>query len=233
MSFLMILCCFLGAHGDTLPTKEIKVGRKVYIVADVNDRAAVYRYNVRKENCFFVISKQEYRLYVYEATDGDTALVAHFPVCYAINTEAKMMEGDMRTPDCDMLQPFYISEIKNASRWKHDFGDGRGSFRAYGRWFMRLDLSQSNNNEEVCANRSIGIHGSTGNAVSVPGRDSEGCIRLRDKDLLTLRNYFAMVGTKVVVKPYEESKYDFEQQAEERLGRRYRRAAPGNPHSSI
>ena len=33
----------------------------------------------------------------------------------------------------------------------------------------------------------IGIHGSTNNESSVPGRGSEGCIRLRDDDLIQLK----------------------------------------------
>ena len=45
----------------------------------------------------------------------------------------------------------------------------------------------------------IGIHGSTNNESSVPGRGSEGCIRLRDNDLDELKANYAFVGMKVII----------------------------------
>ncbi|MBQ1582906.1 MAG: L,D-transpeptidase [Prevotella sp.] len=51
---------------------------------------------------------------------------------------------------------------------------------------------------------AIGIHGSTNNESSVPGRGSEGCIRLRDDDLIQLKENYAFVGMKVVILPDEE-----------------------------
>ena len=140
----------------------------------------IFKRNVVKKNCFFVVSKKDYTLSVNEVVGKDTVCVAIFPVCY---------------------EPFYISEIKDAHAWRHDFKDGRGNILAYGKWFMRLDLSKSDCNPQVRSNRSIGIHGSTNNASSVPGRGSEGCIRLRDSDLIVLHDLYAMVGTKVVVLP--------------------------------
>ena len=50
--------------------------------------------------------------------------------------------------------------------------------------------------------KGIGIHGSTNNEASVPGRDSEGCIRLRDSDLIVLHDRYAQVGTPVVILPF-------------------------------
>jgi lipoprotein-anchoring transpeptidase ErfK/SrfK len=47
--------------------------------------------------------------------------------------------------------------------------------------------------------KGIGIHGSTNNESSVPGRGSEGCIRLLNNDLDTLKANYAFVGMKVVV----------------------------------
>lgn len=217
------------AKGEKWPLKSLTVGKKTFMVADVADEAAIYKQTVNKANCFFVISKKEYRLYVYEVTNKDTALVAHFPVCYAKYPEGKTKQGDMRTPDCDMQKPFKVSQICDASGWKHDFKDGRGAFPAYGAWFIRLSLVGSNNTPSVCSNRSIGIHGSTGNSQSVPGRDSEGCIRLRDADIKTLKSNYVQVGTKVVVKPYTKGKYGFEKRAEKKLGAAYKAQKPGNP----
>lgn len=201
----------------------VTVGKKTYDVADIFDERAVYKEKgVNKENVFFVISKQEFRLYVYEKVGNDTVLVAHYPVCYAKRTGQKTKSGDMSTPETDMQGPFRISQIAAASSWTHDFKDGRGAIKAYGDWFMRLDLSKGTGlNASVRSNRSIGIHGSSGNRESVPGNDSEGCIRLRDEDLRHLKSTYAQVGTKVVVKPYTQGKYKFEQSAEKALGTRY------------
>ncbi len=161
----------------------------------------IFKRNVVKKNCFFVVSKKDYTLSVNEVVGKDTVCVAIFPVCYGRNPGNKTKTGDGCTPECSMAKPFYISEIKDAHAWRHDFKDGRGNILAYGKWFMRLDLSKSDCNPQVRSNRSIGIHGSTNNASSVPGRGSEGCIRLRDSDLIVLHDLYAMVGTKVVVLP--------------------------------
>jgi lipoprotein-anchoring transpeptidase ErfK/SrfK len=174
---------------------------------DPADTAVIFRQQVVRENCFIVVSKTDYRLYVYEVIGRDTVLAAHFPVCYAKNKGQKTRDGDCCTPECSPEHPFRISEIKDASTWCHDFGDGRGSIPAYGHWFMRLDLSESfPDNPVVAKNRSIGIHGSTNNEESVPGNASEGCIRLRDKDIETLHDLYAQVGQKVIVEPYKSEK---------------------------
>lgn len=218
---------------DELPTREYLIeyddATKTYLVADIDDEAAVYQTDVDPTKALIVISKREYRLYVYN-TANDTTLAASFPVCYAKNPGQKSKNGDNSTPECTMKAPFFVSEIKDASSWNHDFGDGRGEIPAYGHWFCRLDLSKAfPDNEVVAKNRSIGIHGSTSNVVSVPGRDSEGCIRLRDADLITLHDNYIAVGTKVVVKSINTGKLPFELKAEKALGDKYKAAKIGNP----
>lgn len=218
---------------DEIPTKEYTVDlgdlSKTYIVADLDDEAAIYKEEVDPAKALVVISKREYRLYVYE-TGADTTLAASFPVCYAKNTGQKTKQGDCATPECGMSNPFSVSEIKDASTWNHDFGDGRGEIPSYGHWFIRLDLSKSfPDNEAVRKNRSIGIHGSTSNEPSVPGRDSEGCIRLRDQDIITFHDNYVGVGTTVVVKPIGQGKLPFELKAEKALGDKYKAAKIGNP----
>lgn len=199
-----------------IPMKEVTVDGKTYNVADVSDESHIYKREVNRDKCLIVISKREFRLYVYECGE-DTVLAASFPVCYAKNPGPKTREGDMSTPECnDLSDPFTISEIKSASDWEHDFGDGRGSLKAYGDWFIRLKLTGA-----LASNRSIGIHGSTNNAASVPGRDSEGCIRLRDADIRTLHDLYAQVGQKVLIKGVGEQKLGFEQRAEQALGSQY------------
>lgn len=199
-----------------IPMKEVAVASKTYNVADIADESHIYKREVNRDNCLIVISKREFRLYVYEC-GKDTLLAASFPVCYAKNPGPKTKEGDMCTPECnDLNNPFSISEINSASTWEHDFGDGRGSLKAYGDWFVRLKLTGA-----LASNRSIGIHGSTNNAASVPGRDSEGCIRLRDADIIAFHDLYAQVGQKVLIKGVGERKLPFEQNAENALGASY------------
>lgn len=124
----------------------------------------------------------------------------------------------MRTPESTMQEPFTIKQIQNASEWFHDFGDGRGSIKSYGDWFLRL---------ETPGFTGVGIHGSTNNEASVPGRDSEGCIRLRDADLIVLHDRFAEEGQKVIIKGYNQGKLPFELKAEQALGERYKAPKAG------
>lgn len=154
------------------------------------DSATYYSDVVNKKNCFILIAKPEYRLYVCEVVDGDTLKRVHYPVCIGLKKGQKQKKGDMKTPECTPEKPFVITEIVDASKWTHDFGDGRGSILSYGHWFMRLKTPGFS---------GIGIHGSTNNESSVPGRGSEGCIRLRDDDLIQLKEKYAFVGMRVVI----------------------------------
>ena len=140
---------------------------------------------------WIVISKKNLTLSVYDRNAaGDTILMAQYPCCMGKNKGNKMRRGDMRTPESPDGRPFKITMIQNSSKWRHNFRDGRGNIRAYGHWFLRL---------ETPGHRGIGIHGSTNNESSVPGRGSEGCIRLRDDDLIQLKENYAFVGMRVVI----------------------------------
>ena len=160
------------------------------IKAVTSDSATFYSEVVNMKNCFIVISKPEYRLYVCEVVNGDTLKRVHYPVCVGKNKGQKQKPGDMKTPECTAKNPFIITEIVDASKWTHDFGDGRGAILAYGDWFMRL---------KTPGHSGIGIHGSTNDESSVPGRGSEGCIRLRNDDLNELKAKYAFVGMRVVI----------------------------------
>lgn len=224
-------------EGATIPmakfTLKVGGGSKVFNIADVNDEAHIYGQCASKKNTWLVISKKEYRVYVYETVGGDTVLRATFPVCYAMNTQDKTRSGDSCTPECrDANTPFTISQIVDASAWRHTFkNDPRGNILAYGPFFMRLKLTGS----QVPGNSSIGIHGCGGyegksNSYSVPGRDSEGCLRLRDNDLRTLRLNYCDVGTKVYIKPATANKYPYEMKAVKAC-KGYTPATFGNPLS--
>ena len=157
---------------------------------------------------WIVISKRNQTLSVYDRNAaGDTIIVAQFPCCMGKNKGDKVKRGDMRTPESPNGKPFKITMIQDASTWKHDFKDGRGNILAYGHWFLRL---------ETPGHRGIGIHGSTNNENTVPGRASEGCIRLLDKDIITLKEHFAYVGMSVTVQHEDQAPLDWEERTRQR-----------------
>ena len=158
---------------------------------------------------FVVISKLNLQLSVYADIDGDTVLVARYPVCLSRNKGQKEKSGDMKTPESEPGEPFSIKQIQDASDWEHDFGDGRGKILSYGHWFMRLETPFS----------GIGIHGSTNNENSVPGRDSEGCIRMRDNDLIHFHDNYARVGMPVIIKAEDQGSLPFEDEAQKSEGK--------------
>lgn len=149
---------------------------------------------------FIVISKKDLNLRVYSK---DSTLLAEYPCCLSKNKGNKQRKGDMKTPESPAGQPFKITAIQDASTWKHDFKDGRGNIKAYGHWFLRL-LTPGHS--------GIGIHGSTNNESSVPGRASEGCIRLRDTDIITLKENYAYVGMPVYIKAENQGLYPWEKE---------------------
>lgn len=154
------------------------------------EKPVVFGEMVNRDNCFIVIDKPALYLSVYEDQSGDTVLLARYPICVGKNYGQKEKSGDMKTPECTFENPFSITEIVSAASWTHDFGDGRGEILAYGNWFMRL---------KTPGHKGIGIHGSTNNESSVPGRGSEGCIRLRNADLDILKEKYAFVGMSVII----------------------------------
>ena len=184
--------CGTNTSGNVVEKQEpiVEMSLMDTVVTVPADTATYYSDVVNKKNCFILISKPEYRLYVCEVVDGDTIKRVHYPVCVGLKKGQKEKKGDMKTPECTADNPFIITEIVDASQWTHDFGDGRGSILSYGHWFMRL---------KTPGHSGIGIHGSTNNESSVPGRGSEGCIRLRDDDLIQLKENYAFVGMRVVI----------------------------------
>lgn len=191
-AFALFSSCFNNGEKSDLRTENQMVGDTIVAYSEIQDKA----------NTFIVISKQELKLYVCEALVADTVRIVEYPVCLSRNLGQKERKGDMKTPECTWDKPFEITEIVNASKWTHDFGDGRGQILSYGNWFMRLKTPGFS---------GIGIHGSTNNESSVPGRESEGCIRLNDSDLDVLKAQYAFKGMKVVVKREDEGLRPFEE----------------------
>ena len=91
----------------------------------------------------------------------------------------------MKTPE----GAFSVQQIQDARTWSHDFGDGKGEIKgAYGPKFISL----------VTGWDVIGIHG-THAPESIGTMVSEGCVRMRNGELLELLPYVE-VGTKVTIR---------------------------------
>lgn len=166
----------------------------------VSDTKIIYDNVQQRNNCFLVVSKKDLSVKVYEARSADTVIIARFDCCLGKKMGQKERSGDMRTPESSLHNPFKIKSIEKSSHWCHDFGDGRGYIKAYGNWFMRLS----------CGFSGIGIHGSTNNESTIPGRYSEGCIRLSDRDLDFLKENYAFVGMNVIINGEDGGLLNFE-----------------------
>lgn len=197
---LIMLVCLLpmAACAGSADQKKSAKKAKTTTVAKKSSKKAT---TAASNGSFIVISKKDLNLRVYGKQGGDTVLLAQFPACLSKNKGDKQRKGDMKTPESPTGKPFKITAIQDASTWTHDFKDGRGSIKAYGHWFLRL-LTPGHS--------GIGIHGSTNNESSVPGRASEGCIRLHDADIITLKQKYAYVGMPVYIKAENQGLYPWE-----------------------
>lgn len=140
--------------------------------------------NEREEAKVVIVSKEDMSLSVYSYS-GELRFSA--PIACGKNYGNKEKKGDMKTPE----GVFHVSEIVNSVTWKHDFKDGKGEIEnAYGPYFIRL---------AVPYHKGIGIHG-THDSESIGHRETEGCIRLKNDDLITLVS-FVKCGTVVIIIP--------------------------------
>ena len=128
---------------------------------------------------FIVVDKEGMTLKVYDY-NGDR--VFESGISCGKNYGNKQVIGDMKTPE----GVFHVCDIQDASDWDHDFKDGKGRIQgAYGPVFIRLD---------VPGYKGIGIHG-THKPESIDTRDTEGCIRLENSEIVKLKEhvYYGMV----------------------------------------
>lgn len=110
-----------------------------------------------------------------------------YPIACGKNYGNKEKRGDMKTPE----GIFHVSDIQDASDWTHDFHDGNGEIEgAYGPYFIRLDTP---------GHKGIGIHG-THLPESIGTRATEGCIRLKNEDLMELKKS-VYEGMSVIIIP--------------------------------
>lgn len=125
--------------------------------------------NAFAQDSFIIISKQDMKLRRYDFAGN---VMEEYPIACGRNYGNKKKRGDNKTPE----GVFTVQQIQNASAWTHDFGDGKGQIKnAYGQYFIRLKTGF----------QGIGIHG-THAPESMGTRVTEGCIRLRNEDLLKL-----------------------------------------------
>ena len=114
-----------------------------------------------------------------------------YPVATGEFAGKKRKSGDCKTPE----GTFYVTWVQNTRGVMYDYHDGKGKVEAYGPWFIHL---------ETPGFKSIGIHGTCPERDDRIGtRDSKGCIRLHNEDLLQILPYVGK-GTKVVIIPGPE-----------------------------
>ena len=152
---------------------------------DVNIYAK-YRSQV-DEAPFIVISKEDLKLVLL---DDKCNVLMESGISCAKNVGPKKVKGDHKTPE----GKFKINQLLYSKHLSHDFHDGKGSIAgAYGPWFLRLD---------VPGFIDIGIHG-THKPESIGTRDTEGCIRLVNEEIVRLKSQ-VKVGTPVIILPEGE-----------------------------
>ena len=156
------------------------------------------------------IHKLHYKLELFEK--GNAGPVKTYDIAVAKNPGDKKKTGDNRTPTSwgnavdipksytgarpgvsSKTVPFRVEEICDAGSWTHDFNDGKGVIEgAYGPWFISLDTGWD----------GIGIHG-THDPGSIRTNASEGCIRLKNKDISELKKILYThnkgIGTRVII----------------------------------
>lgn len=130
---------------------------------------------------YILVDKPNLKLLVISNRDT----LFHTPISCGKRLGQKTIENDYKTPE----GKFIISQIQDSSKWEHDFRDGNGIIpNAYGPVFIRLETGKW---------KGIGIHG-TCFPESIGTRDSEGCIRLRNEDVIKLKE-MVKIGMEVVI----------------------------------
>lgn len=129
-----------------------------------------------------IVSKKDLTLVVL---DSKSDTLCCYKCSAGLNYGNKQIKGDKRTPE----GTFAIGSIEDSGLWSHDFHDGAGMRPyAYGPYFIRLKMPRW---------KGIGIHG-TCFPESIGTRSSEGCIRLRNDDIVELVKH-VRIGDRVTI----------------------------------
>lgn len=141
----------------------------------------VNKYQPNTEKGLIYIDKSDFSLTVFSPS-GD--ILVEYPIACGMNIGQKRRAGDHKTPE----GVFEIQEIQDSSKWGHDFHDGKGFIKhAYGPWFFRIKTGF----------KGIGIHG-THDPESIGTRATEGCVRLKNENLESLKQ-FIEIGMTVII----------------------------------
>ena len=137
------------------------------------------------EGYFLLVDKGAFTLSVLTP---EGRAVHTFPVAIGENPGQKTRKGDCKTPEGN----FTVTWVQSTRGVMYDYHDGKGLVEAYGPWFIHL---------ETPGFQYIGVHGTCPERDDRIGtRDSKGCIRLHNKDLLVILPY-VYPGMKVRVVP--------------------------------
>ena len=171
---------------DKETANEIKNTPDVVRGAPAEVRNAIDEANAnsedRKSAYIILVSKQELSLSVY---DFDGNELYKYPIACSAFYGNKNIKGDHKTPE----GLFPITEKLYSAYIPHDFNDGKGEIPgAYGPYFLRLG---------VPGYIDIGIHG-THDPASMGKRVTEGCIRLRNENIMSIVP-LVRVGTTVII----------------------------------
>ena len=140
------------------------------------------------EGCSLRVDKGAFTLSVL---DRNGTVLMTFPVATGENPGNKRKTGDCKTPE----GTFTVTWVQNTKGVLYDYHDGKGKVEAYGPYFIHL---------ETPGFKAIGIHGTCPERDDRIGtRDSKGCVRLHNEDLLRILPYVGK-GTKVVIVPGPE-----------------------------
>jgi murein L,D-transpeptidase YafK len=150
--------------------------------------------SAQEKGDYLLVVKHLFKLFHYQ----DGKQIAEYFIAIGLNPGDKQAIGDFRTP----LGLFPVVGIEDSSDWDHDFNDGNGTIKnAYGPWFIRL---LTNEKTTVSGRKwtGIGIHG-THAPASIGKRATEGCIRLRNEDLIKLVQALPKNGENTLVEIIE------------------------------
>lgn len=136
---------------------------------------------------YIYISKSKMRLYVVSRTDS---LLFTCGIACGINKGDKLASGDYRTPE----GKFSICGIFDSTDWIHKTRYGRRVKGCYGPVFLSLYNGRVS---------GIGIHG-TNAPSSIGKRASEGCIRVKTSNIITIKEHYAYIGMPVYISGEKE-----------------------------
>lgn len=131
---------------------------------------------------YIYISKPKMRLYVLNKHDS---ILFSCGIACGIKRGNKQEVGDYRTPE----GVFKIVGIYESTEWIHKTRDGRLVKGCYGPYYLSLHTPQFT---------GIGIHG-TNAPRSIGKRASEGCIRVKTENIITIKENYAYGGMQVIV----------------------------------